>query len=82
MVGVDFNEIIVPMAKFIIVGFIIAIGAPIFWEVHQLYVNETILNGVMELEIYMDQPEGFIQKRMNTLYANSRKLCTVSCILL
>ena len=32
------------------------------WEIHQMDVKAGFLNGVLEVEIYMDQLEGFIQK--------------------
>ena len=53
--GVDFNE-------FITIRCILTLGAAMDWEIHQIDVKTTFLNGILEVEIYMDQPEGFLQE--------------------
>ena len=66
--GVDFNETFAPMAKFITIRcIIIALRAAIVWEIHQMDVKTIFLNGVLKVEIYMDQPEGFVQERKKHL---------------
>ena len=39
--------------------FLLALAAHYNWEVHQLNIKTAFLNGVLDEEIYMDQPEGF-----------------------
>jgi hypothetical protein len=46
------------------------------WKIHQMDVKTAFLNGVLEVVIYMDQPEGFVQKGKNISCANSSKRCT------
>ena len=75
---VDFNETFAPVAKFITIRCILALGAAMDWEIHQMDVKTTFLNGILEVEIYMDQPEDFVQEGKKILCANSRKLCTGS----
>ena len=58
--GVDYNETFAPMAKFITIRCILALGAALNLEIHQMDVKITFLNGILEMEIYMDQPEGFV----------------------
>jgi hypothetical protein len=60
--GVDFDETFAPVAKFITIRCILAIAAAMDWEIHQMDVKTAFLNGVLEVVIYMDQPEEFVQK--------------------
>jgi hypothetical protein len=62
MAGVDFDETFAPVAKFITIWLILAIAAAIDWDIHQMDVKTAFLNGMLEVVIYMDQPEGFVQK--------------------
>ena len=59
---VDFDEIFVPVAKFITIRCILAITAAMDWEIYQMDVKTAFLNGVLDVVIYMNQPEGFVQK--------------------
>ena len=67
--GVDFDETFAPMAKFITIRCILAIVAAMDWEIHQMDVKTTFLNGVLEAVIYMDQPEGFVQIHQSVVWA-------------
>ncbi len=71
--GVDFDETFAPVAKFITIRCILAIGAAMDWEIHQMDVKTAFLNGVLEVEIYMDQPEGFVQKGKEHLVCKLKK---------
>lgn len=37
----------------------ISLAAQMGWEIHQMDVKATFLNGVIEEEVYIEQPEGF-----------------------
>ena len=37
---------------------IIALSMQIGWNIHQLDVNKSFLNGVIEEEVYIEQPKG------------------------
>jgi hypothetical protein len=58
--GVDFNETFAPVAKFTTIRTMVAIGAPMDLEMHQMDVKTAFLNGELEEDIYMEQPQGFI----------------------
>jgi hypothetical protein len=61
--GVDFDENFAPVAKFITIRCILVIAAAMDWEIHQMDTKTALfLNSVLEVVIYMDQPEGFVQK--------------------
>ena len=57
--GVDFNETFAPVAKFSTIRCILALGAAMDLEMHQMDVKTAFLNGELEKDIYMDQPQGF-----------------------
>ena len=60
--GVDFNETFAPVAKFTTIRCIVALGASLDLEMHQMDVKTAFLNGNLEEEIYMEQPKGFVQR--------------------
>ena len=39
------------------------------WEIHQMDVQTTFLDGVIEEEVYIEKPEGF-EIHENCMYAN------------
>jgi hypothetical protein len=59
--GVDYGEIFAPVAKFTSIRVILAIGANLNMEIHQMDVKTAFLNGDLTEEIYMDVPEGLVQ---------------------
>jgi hypothetical protein len=60
--GVDYNKTFAPIAKFVSIRCILALAAIEDMEIHQIDVKTTFLNGDLEKEIYMEQPEGFTQE--------------------
>ena len=60
--GLDYEEPFSPVVKFTFIRLILAIIAYLDLELHQMDVKTTFLNGVLEEEIYMEQPVGFIVK--------------------
>ncbi|XP_076899988.1 protein ARABIDILLO 2-like [Bidens hawaiensis] len=58
--GIDYEETFSPVAKMPSVRICIALAAINHWPLHQLDIKNTFLNGVLEEEVYMEQPPGFI----------------------
>ncbi|GJX48932.1 retrovirus-related pol polyprotein from transposon TNT 1-94 [Tanacetum coccineum] len=57
--GVDYNETFSPVLKKDSLRIILALVAHFDPELHQMDVKTTFLNGNLEEEVYMEQPEGF-----------------------
>lgn len=57
--GIDFDEVFAPVARIETIRFLIAHAAMKGWEIHHLDVKTAFLNGDLEEEIYVNQPEGF-----------------------
>nr|GEU52681.1 ribonuclease H-like domain, reverse transcriptase, RNA-dependent DNA polymerase [Tanacetum cinerariifolium] len=60
--GIDFDEVFTPVARIEIVRLILALAAYHEWQVHHLDVKSAFLHGDLKEEVYVTQPEGFIQQ--------------------
>ncbi|KAI5348631.1 hypothetical protein L3X38_001518 [Prunus dulcis] len=58
--GIDFNETFAPVARLDTIRTLIALAAQKGWKLWQLDVKSAFLNGVLEEEVYVDQPDGFV----------------------
>ena len=47
------------MARYTSIRAIIALATKLGWKLHQMDVKTTFLNGVVEEEVYVEQPLGF-----------------------
>jgi hypothetical protein len=57
--GIDFNETFAPVACMDTVRTVLAIVAQYKWPVYQMDVKSTFLNGNLEEEVYVEQPQGY-----------------------
>jgi len=55
--GLDLNETFAPVAKITTIRCILAMTAANGWELHQMDVKTAFLNGDLDEEIYMEQPD-------------------------
>ena len=58
--GVDYEEVFAPIARLDIVRILISLAAHHSWKIYQLDVKSAFLNGILEEEVYVKQPEGFV----------------------
>ncbi len=58
--GVDYDETFSPVVRFESVRTIVALAAHMGMKLHQMDVTTAFLNGTLNEEIYMKQPEGFV----------------------
>ena len=57
--GIDYEETFAPIAKYTSIRSVLTLAAVMKWKVHQMDVKTTFLNGVVEEEVYVEQPLGF-----------------------
>ena len=56
---IDYEETFAPMVRYTLIRVIMALAAKLGWKLHQMDVKTTFPNGVVEDEVYMEQPLGF-----------------------
>jgi hypothetical protein len=54
--GVDYEETFTPVGRYTSIRVIISIASEMGWRIHQMDVKTTFLNGVIEEEVYIEQP--------------------------
>jgi hypothetical protein len=57
--GVDYDETFAPVARYTSIRAVISIAAEMGWKIHQMDVKTAFLNGLIEEEVYIEQPQGF-----------------------
>nr|CAN63433.1 hypothetical protein VITISV_033829 [Vitis vinifera] len=62
MFGVDFSETFAPVARLDTIRMLLALAAQRKWKIYKLDVKSAFLNGYLEEEIFVEQPEGFAIK--------------------
>nr|GEV55556.1 ribonuclease H-like domain, reverse transcriptase, RNA-dependent DNA polymerase [Tanacetum cinerariifolium] len=60
--GIDFDEVFASVARIKTVRLILVLAAYHGWQVHHLDVKSAFLHGDLKEEVYVTQPEGFIQQ--------------------
>ena len=60
--GIDYEETFSPVARYESIQYLLAHAALLDWEIEAMDVKLAYLHGVLEEEIHMEQPEGFIAK--------------------
>ncbi|GJT22815.1 retrovirus-related pol polyprotein from transposon TNT 1-94 [Tanacetum coccineum] len=58
--GIDFKESFAPVARFEVVRIFIAFAAHMNMIVYQMDVKTAFLNGIIREEVYVSQPDGFV----------------------
>uniref|UniRef100_A0A2N9HA68 CCHC-type domain-containing protein n=1 Tax=Fagus sylvatica TaxID=28930 RepID=A0A2N9HA68_FAGSY len=67
--GIDYFDTYAPVARIISICVLIAVASIYKLVVHQMDVKTAFLNGDLDEEVYMDQPEGFV------LPGSEKKVC-------
>jgi hypothetical protein len=60
--GIDYTETFSPVTKLSTIQVILVLAIHFDWEIRQLDVSNTFLQGSLAKEVYMEQPQGFGDK--------------------
>nr|GEV92867.1 retrovirus-related Pol polyprotein from transposon TNT 1-94 [Tanacetum cinerariifolium] len=60
--GIDYEELFAPVARLETIRIIIAIASQHKWKIHQMDVKSAFLNRLLEEEVYVEQPKGYVSK--------------------
>ena len=73
--GVDFDETFVPVARLESIRILLAIASPLNFKLYQMDVKSAFLNGMLQEEVYVEQPKGFVDPhRPDDVYKLKRAL--------
>lgn len=73
--SIDYNEVFAPVAKYNSICTVLVIANDLDPEIHQMDITTMVLNGDLEEEIYMQQPDGFVDKDHLKWFAGCKKAC-------
>ena len=73
--GVDYSETFAPVARHDTIRILLALSAQKGWKIFQLDVKSAFLNGYLEEEVYIEQPEGYaIREKEDYVYKLKKAL--------
>ena len=83
--GIDYGETFSPISRYSSIISILALSAQMGWRIHQMDVKTAFLNGIIEEEVYIEQPEGFetfdreshVQTQESIVWAEASTSCLV-----
>lgn len=71
--GLDYDEVFAPVARYTSIRTVLAIANALDLEVHQMDVKTAFLNGDLENDIYMQQPDGYVDKTKPNMVCKLKK---------
>ena len=72
--SIDYDKTFAPVARNTSIRTIMAIAAEMGWRIHQMDVKTAFLNGILEEEVYIEQPQGFAVSGRDTHVCRLRKV--------
>ena len=60
MEGIDFDKTFAPIARLESIKILLAIASHLNFKLYQMDVKSAFLNGMLQEEVYVEQPKAFI----------------------
>ena len=57
--GIDYEDTFAPVGRYTSIRTILALASNMKWKLHHMDIATTFLNGLIEEEVYIEQPQGF-----------------------
>ena len=70
--GIDYEETFSPVVMLKSILILLVVATNLYYEIWQMDVKTAFLNGSLEEDIYMQQPEGFIARGKNTWHVSCK----------
>ena len=75
MERIDFDETFVPIARLESIRILLAIVIHLNFKLYQMDVKSAFLNGMLQEEVYVEQPKGFVDPhRLDDVYKLKKAL--------
>ena len=75
MEGIDFDENFAPVARLQSIRILLAIAIHLNFKLYQMDVKSAFLNGMLQEEVYVEQPKGFVDPhRLDDVYKLKKAL--------
>jgi hypothetical protein len=71
--GLEFQETFAPIIKWSTIISMVVLTSHFRWRISQMDVKTTFLKGDLQKEVYLMQPEGFVQTRRNIWFVSLTK---------
>ncbi|KAJ3686893.1 hypothetical protein LUZ61_016057 [Rhynchospora tenuis] len=71
--GIDYDEVFAPVARMETIRLLISLAAQFKWPIYQMDVKSAFLNGVLEEEVYVEQPPGYMKAGKETQVLKLKK---------
>ena len=73
--GINFDETFAPVARLESIRILLAIASHLNFKLYQMDVKSAFLNGMLQEEVYVEQPKGFVDPhRPDDVYKLKRAL--------